>query len=313
VARPERPGVLARSRSISAVLARVLVLNLVVAVSKILLGLATSAVSVLSDGFHSLTDTASNIVALVGVRLSSQPPDEDHPYGHRKFETLASVGILIFLILVLFEILSAAFDRFGTGGSPTVGAISFAVMGATFLINLGVVVYERRAGHRLSSEILLADAHHTMSDLMTSATVIVALVGVRFGVNWLDPVAAIIVAVFIGKACLEIFRDTAYVLGDRIVIPEDDIRAVVASVSEVQGCHHIRTRGAADFVFLDLHVWLDPDMRLEEAHRLSHVVKDRLMSRFPQIKDAIIHIEPPPKANSMSSEMAMEAQTHREN
>ena len=295
MAGPERPGVLARSRSISAVLARVLILNLVVAVSKIVLGVATSAVSVLSDGFHSLTDTASNIVALVGVRLSSQPPDEDHPYGHRKFETLASVGILIFLILVLFEVLSAALDRFRTGGTPTVGAISFAVMGVTFLVNLGVVVYERRAGRRLSSEILLADAHHTMSDLMTSATVIAALVGVRLGFNWLDPVAAIIVAVFIGKACIEIFKDTAYVLGDRIVIPEDDIRAVVASVPQVEGCHHIRTRGAADFVFLDLHVWMDPAMRLEEAHRLSHVVKDRLMARFPQIKDAIIHIEPPPK------------------
>jgi cation diffusion facilitator family transporter len=295
VAGPERPGVLARSRSISAVLARVLILNLVVAVSKIVLGVATSAVSVLSDGFHSLTDTASNIVALVGVRLSSQPPDEDHPYGHRKFETLASVGILIFLILVLFEVLSAALDGFRTGGTPTVGAISFAVMGVTFLVNLGVVVYERRAGRRLSSEILLADAHHTMSDLMTSATVIAALVGVRLGFNWLDPVAAVIVAVFIGKACLEIFKDTAYVLGDRIVIPEDDIRAVVASVPQVEGCHHIRTRGAADFVFLDLHIWMDPEMRLDEAHRLSHVVKDRLMARFPQIKDAVIHIEPPPE------------------
>ncbi|MGH9385002.1 MAG: cation diffusion facilitator family transporter [Vicinamibacterales bacterium] len=292
----ERPAVLARSRDISAVLTRVLVLNLVVAVSKIVLGLATSAVSVLSDGFHSLTDTASNVVALVGVRLSAQPPDEDHPYGHRKFETLASVGILIFLILVLFEVMSSALEGLRTGGTPSVGVISFGVMGATFLVNLGVVIYERRAGRRLSSEILLADAHHTMSDLMTSATVIAALVGVRYGLNWLDPVAAIIVAVFIGKACLEIFRDTAYVLGDRIVLPEDEIRAVVASVPKVEGCHHIRTRGAPDFVFLDLHVWMDPDMRLEEAHRLSHVVKSQLMARFPQIKDAVIHIEPPPKS-----------------
>ncbi len=91
------------------------------------------------------------------------------------------------------------------------------------------------------------------------------------------------------------------------MIPEDDIRAVVASVPQVEGCHHIRTRGAADFVFLDLHVWMDPDMRLEEAHRLSHVVKDRLMARFPQIKDAIIHIEPPPMANKASSKLRVES------
>lgn len=300
-----RGSLLSRAGAISSVLGRVLVLNLLVAVSKILLGIATSAVSVLSDGFHSLTDTASNVMGLIGVRLSAQPPDHDHPYGHRKFETLASVGIVIFLILVLFEVMTSAFERLSTGGTPSVGPISFVVMGATFLINLGVVIYERRAARRLSSEILLADAHHTMSDLMTSATVIAALVGVSFGLHWMDPIAAIIVAVFIGKACLEIFRDTAQVLGDRIVIPEDEIRSVVASVPTVEGCHHIRTRGAADFVFLDLHVWMDPDMRLEDAHRLSHVVKDRLMTRFPQIKDAIIHIEPPPKSHQTQQSTAV--------
>ena len=79
------------------------------------------------------------------------------------------------------------------------------------------------------------------------------------------------------------------------MIPEEAIREVVKSVPEVIGCHHIRTRGSTDFVFLDLHIWMDADMSLDRAHSLSHVVKDRLMARFPQIKDAIIHIEPPPK------------------
>ena len=131
----------------------------------IFLGLATGAVSVLSDGFHSLTDTASNVVGIIGVRAASAPPDVDHPYGHRKFETMASVGILIFLLLVLREVLGTAWQRFHTGGEPTITALTFGVMAATFLINLAVVIYERRAGHRLRSEILLADAHHTTSDL----------------------------------------------------------------------------------------------------------------------------------------------------
>lgn len=289
-----------RFARVSQVLVRVFFLNLVVAVSKIALGYATGAVSILSDGFHSLTDTASNVVALVGVRLANEPPDEDHPYGHRKFETMASMGILIFLVLVLMQVLNAAIDRLRDGGSPTVEALSFVVMGSTFLVNLGVVFYERREGRRLSSEILLADAHHTNSDLLTSAAVILALVGVKMGYPLLDPLAALGVAAFIGKACWEIFRDTAQILGDRIVIPEEEIRAVVRSVPEVMGCHHIRTRGANDFVFLDLHVWLDRDMRLEEAHAHSHVVKDRLMARFPQIKDAVIHIEPPGERDSES-------------
>jgi cation diffusion facilitator family transporter len=287
-----------RYSQVSQVLWRVFFLNLIVAAAKIVLGLASGAVSILSDGFHSLTDTASNIVALVGVRIASQPPDDDHPYGHRKFETMASVGILIFLVLVLFEVLSAAVDRLRSGGEPVITLLTFLVMGATFLVNLGVVIYERAAGRRLDSEVLLADAHHTTSDLLTSGAVIAALIGVKLGYLWLDPVAALIIAAFIGYACWEIFKSTSGILADRFVIPEEAIREAVRGVPEVLGCHHIRTRGSNDFVFLDLHIWMDRDMRLDEAHRLSHVVKDRLMARFPQIKDAIIHIEPPPRAGS---------------
>ncbi len=295
VAGPARESLLTRASEVSTVLYRVLFLNLIVAAAKIALGMSTGAVSVLSDGYHSLTDTASNVVAIIGVRIAGEPPDDDHPYGHRKFETMASLAILVFLLLVLREVLSAAWDRLQTGGAPTINTLTFVVMGGTFAINLAVVFYERSAGRRLQSEVLLADASHTLSDLMTSATVIIALIGVKFGYLWLDPVAALIVAVFIAHACWEIFNSTTGILADRFVIPEDEIRAVVKSVPEVIDSHRIRTRGSADFVFLDLHIWMDAAMPLDRAHSLSHVVKDRLMARFPQIKDAIIHIEPPPR------------------
>jgi len=283
-----------RYAAVSRVLRFVFFLNLVVAGAKIALGYYTGAISVLSDGFHSLTDTASNVVALAGVRVARQPPDADHPYGHRKFETMASVGILLFLLLVLVQVLWAAGERLMTGGAPTVTALSFGVMGGTFLVNLAVVLYERREGFRLSSEVLLADAHHTQSDLLTSGAVIAALIAVQLGYPVLDPIAAIVVAVFIGHACWEIFEDTSRILADRAVIASDDISEVVRSVPEVVGCHHIRSRGSSDHVFVDLHVWLDPGMRLDEAHRISHVVKDLIMAKYPQIKDAVIHIEPPP-------------------
>ena len=128
----------------------------------------------------------------------------------------------------------------------------------------------------------------------TSLTVIAALVGVRAGYPLLDPVAAIIVAGFIAHACWEIFQDTTRILSDQMVIAADDLQRVVDTVPEVLGCHQLRSRGSADHVFVDLHIWMDPAMRLDEAHRVSHVVKDRIMTAFPQIKDAVIHIEPPP-------------------
>jgi cation diffusion facilitator family transporter len=298
VAGSERPRVLTdRYSEVSGVLFRVLVLNLIVAAAKLALGYMSGAVSVLSDGFHSLTDTASNVVALIGVKIARQPPDADHPYGHRKFETMASVGILLFLVIVIVQVLSVAMDRVASGGAPAITPLTFIVMGTTFVINLGVVIYERREGVRLSSEVLIADAHHTRSDLFTSATVIAALAGVTLGYPLLDPTAAIVVAAFIGYACWGIFRETARILADQIVIAPAEIQAVVRTVPEVIGCHHIRSRGSADHVFVDLHIWMDPAMRLDEAHRVSHVVKDLIMATYPQIKDAVIHIEPPPRAD----------------
>jgi cation diffusion facilitator family transporter len=157
------------------------------------------------------------------------------------------------------------------------------------------VRYERRKGRELSSELLLADAMHTRSDVFTSLGVIASLTAVELGYPILDPVGGLVVAVFIAQTGWQIARETGGVLADRIVIDEQDIRRVVMTVSRVLGCHQIRTRGSADYVFLDLHVWMRADTRLDVAHAISHEVKDVLMMRYPQIADAIIHIEPPPR------------------
>jgi cation diffusion facilitator family transporter len=140
----------------------------------------------------------------------------------------------------------------------------------------------------------MADAIQTQGDLWTSITVIVALAGARLGLPILDPLAALVVAGFIGYSGYQIALATTGILSDRIVIADTDLERIVIGVPGVLGCHQIRTRGSADHVFLDLHVWLPPEMPLIDAHELSHVVKDRLMARYPQIADAIIHIEPPP-------------------
>ena len=284
-----------RYTEVTRVLNRVLVLNLLVAFSKIALGYYTGAVSILSDGFHSLTDSASNVVALVGVSVARRPPDANHPYGHRKYETMASLGILVFLVVVLVEVLTAAADRLVNGGTPRVFPEGIGLMTVTLIINLFVVSYELRESRRLNSEVLRADAKHTRSDVLTTGAVLGALLGVWWGYPLLDPMAALLVAGFIGHACWSIAQEASRILSDEIVIAEADVRAVVQSVDGVIGCEKIRTRGASDYAFLDLHLWLDGDMPLKTAHAASHVVKDRLMARFPQLVDVVIHIEPPPR------------------
>jgi cation diffusion facilitator family transporter len=286
-----------RYSAVARVLIRVLVLNLVVAIAKIAFGYASGAISILSDGFHSLTDAASNVVGLVGIRAAERPPDKDHPYGHRKYETVAAAAVNVFLVLVIVEVLRNAWNHLtGRSIGQEITTASFIVMLVTVAINVFVISYESREARRLASEVLLADATQTRGDVWTSLTVIAALIGVRLGLPILDPLAALVVAGFIGHAGYQIATTTTQILSDRMVIAESDIQQVVMSVPGVLGCHQIRNRGSSDHVFLDLHVWLPPMMPLLEAHALSHVVKDRLITRFPQIADAIIHIEPPPDA-----------------
>jgi len=296
VADGAREGLLtaARYEAVSRVLGRVLIFNLTVALAKLALGYATGAVSVVSDGYHSIADSASNVIGLIGLRYSRKPPDVDHPYGHRKFETLAAGGIFVFLLLAVVEIGRTAVKRLGSTEPPHVSWISFAVMLATLAINLGVVRYEGAEGRQLNSELLLADAVHTRSDVFATIGVLVSLAVVWLGYPILDPIAGVAISILIARTSYEIARDTSGILADRVVIDEEQIRDAVMGVPEVLGCHHIRTRGSLDYVFLDLHVWLPADAPLRDAHHVSHVVKDRLMQRFPHIADAIIHIEPPP-------------------
>jgi cation diffusion facilitator family transporter len=270
-----------------------------VAAAKLVLGYATGAVSIVSDGFHSLTDSASNIIGLIGLRAAGKPPDADHPYGHRKFETLAAGAIFVFLVVAVMEIGRTAIQRFANPVPPAITWVSFAVMTATLLVNVWVVRYEAGRGRALQSELLLADAVHTRSDVFATIGVLISLAGVTLGYPLLDPIGGLAIAILIARTSLEIAHDTSSILSDRVVIDEDDIRGVVMGVPEVLGCHHIRTRGPLDHVFLDLHVWFPAAMPLVQAHSLSHQVKDRLMARFPQIRDAIIHIEPPPERESL--------------
>ena len=282
-----------RHRSVVSVLRRVLTLNLIVAFAKIALGSVSGAVSILSDGFHSLADASSNVVALVGVSAAQRPPDENHPYGHRKYETMASIGILMFMLLVLSEVARHAIGHLRAPSTPAVLPLGLATMVATLVVNVFVVRYESSAGRRLRSEVLGADAKHTRSDVWTTLAVLVALAGAWLGYPVLDPIAGLVVSGFIGYACWQIAREASGVLSDEIVLKEHDIRPVVESVPGVVGCEKIRTRGTADNVFVDLHLWVDGRRPLGEAHALSHVVKDKLMARFPEVVDVVIHIEPP--------------------
>ncbi|MDW7733116.1 MAG: cation diffusion facilitator family transporter [Methanolobus sp.] len=281
-----------RFRKIQRVMWYVLFLNLAVAVAKISYGMRTNVLSMQSDGYHSLFDGVSNVIGLIGIQIASKPPDKEHPYGHRKFETLAAVFIAFILGIVAFEIVRSALERFGDGNVPEVTTISFLVIIATMVVNYTVTTYEKKKGIELQSEVLLADSAHTKSDIYVSVSVLLGLAAIRAGYPIVDPIISIFVAIVILHAGLEIIFSSASILCDESRIDPESISHIVCGVEGVQGCHNIRTRGPEGNVYVDLHVEVDPTMPTYKSHTVAHIVQYRLKEAFGGIEEVLVHIEP---------------------
>jgi len=285
------PG--SRSRDIRAVLVQVLALNLLVAVAKLAYGLMTGAISMVADGIHSLMDSSSNVVGLVGTAIAARPPDPGHPYGHRKFEVIAALGITFLLFLACYEILTGSVARLMTPKAPEVTRASFVIMILTILINTFVTIYESKRGRALRSPILVADSLHTRSDIYASLAVLTGLAGVTLGRPIFDPLAAFVVVGLIARAGYRIVASSLDVLADARVYSPEEIAAAAMQVPGVIDCHDVRTRGLPDHVHLDFHLTVAPHTPTSESHAIAHRVIESIQGRFPGIRDVTPHVEPP--------------------
>lgn len=280
------------ARKIQQVLIYVLFLNWGVALAKLLYGRFIHSASMMADGFHSFSDGASNVIGIVGILIASRPVDANHPYGHKKYETLASTGIAVLLFLVCFNVLREGIMRLLHPVVPQVNAGSFWVMGVTLAVNVTVMVYEYRKGKALKSDILVSDSMHTLTDVLTSISVIIALVGIRMGYPVLDPAVSILISFFIGYAAITILRESSMILSDAAAIPVDEIKQVVLSIKGVKECHKIRSRGCSYDIYIDLHVLVDPSMDVHKAHHLSYAIENKIKKNFQGVTDVVVHLEP---------------------
>jgi cation diffusion facilitator family transporter len=281
-----------RSREIRRVLLYTFLLNEAVAAAKITWGYLSNSLGMMSDGVHSMFDGVSNIVGMVGIYIASHPPDRDHPYGHRKFETLFTIIVGLMILGTCYQILKHVYLSLGDGRETRVSATSFVVMAVTIGVNLFVMRYEMRKGKELGSEFLTADALHTKSNLMASAAVLVGLALTGAGYPLADALVGLVIAAFIARLGVEIIRDASNVLTDKVCLDTTAIERVACSVQGVRGCHAIRTRGTELHVCLDLHIQLAPHIPLTEAHDITHSVQGRLKEAFPSVVDIVVHTEP---------------------
>lgn len=280
-------------RKIKRVLWVILFANLLVAFLKIIIGSLIKSTSMTADGFHSLTDGSSNIVGLIGITLASKPIDKDHPYGHKKFETIAGLFIGGMLFLSGGKIVLNAINRFITPVSMEVTLESLISLIVTLGINIFVAAYEYNQGRKLNNYILISDSLHTKSDIFVSIGVLFTLVCVKLGLpSIMDPIASLIVSFFVLHAAYEIIRGAGRILLDSAVLDTEKIEKLTLEFEEVKGVHKIRSRGSEEAMYVDMHVLIEPQVSVEESHSLIHEIEKKLQNEISSNLQVIIHIEP---------------------
>lgn len=270
----------------------IFVFNIVTALAKGGYGLFTGSLSMEADGLHSIFDSTANIIGLVGISLAARPPDSDHPYGHAKYESFASIGIAILLFTSCIQLILAAANRLQSGSAPEITNLSFAIMAITLAINIGVSTYEYVLGKKLKSSILVADSMHTRSDIYASLGVILGLIAVDMGYPLADPIIALAICGLIIHTGLEIIRNASPALLDRAPVEAKVIIDLAESVEGVCSCHAVRTRGLESEIYVDLHIGVDAELKMDAANRISDEVERAIKSKIPGVRDVVVHLEP---------------------
>jgi cation diffusion facilitator family transporter len=268
-------------------------LNLAVMAIKITLGIASNSLSLIADGLHSLTDSANNVLGLFASRYSSPTPDREHPYGHQKYEAVGALGIAAFLGIACFEIVQGALDRLFGKSAPTVlSGHELWLLTVVLGVNIFVAVYERREGQRVKSPLLIADAHHTMSDIWVTIAVMLGLIGLwTWGWQWLDIALAVPVAGMVLWSGWTVIKQNLPWLVDEIAIAPEAIQEIVLGVPGVVNVHNIASRGLVGRqTFIEMHLVVAAE-DVETAHQITEIIENRLETAFSPVR-VMIHVEP---------------------
>jgi cation diffusion facilitator family transporter len=274
------------------VLVITLFLNLAVSGAKIAVGMLSGSMAMVADGYHSLVDGANNVIGLIVAAFAYAPPDRGHPYGHRKFETAATMVIGAALLGLAYEVVSQAFSSATRTAAPTIGWLNWAVMIATMAMNLGVSAYESREGRRLGSEYLRADATHTRSDLYVSLGVIASFAASRAGLPFADAAVAGVIGAVIAFQAVQVLWPAFHVLTDKAVLDAESVQEAARSVPEVERVREVRTRGTPDAVYVDLVAHVDGALSLRAAHEVADRIEAAVKKAHANVVDVIVHLEP---------------------
>ncbi|PTX55349.1 cation diffusion facilitator family transporter [Melghirimyces profundicolus] len=274
--------------------------NLILAVIKGVIGVIADSRALVADAVHSASDVVGSLAVLIGVRVAKAPPDEDHPYGHGKAESIAAIIVSVLLVLVGLEIGYGSFEAlFEPVRAPGVLAVVAALV--SMLAKEGMFRYKYRLGKRIGSQALIANAWEHRSDVFSSIAALIgiggAVLGERFHISalvYLDPVAGILVSLLVIRMAIRLAKESIHYTLDH-VLHEEDARELVEAAKGVEGVlrvDELRAREHGFYVIVDVKVAVDPRMTVEEGHGVGKAVKKTLIERFDHVSDVLVHINP---------------------
>jgi len=271
--------------------------NIILSGFKLFAGIFAQSAAMISDAVHSMSDVFSTIIVMIGIKLANKKSDKEHPYGHERFECVAA----IVLAAVLFAtgagigwsgIKKAIAGNYGDLAIPGILALVAAIV--SIIVKEAMYWYTRGAAKRINSSALMADAWHHRSDAFSSVGSFAGIFGARLGFPILDPLACIIICLFILKAAIDIFRDAVGKMTDRACDDETiaKMRDLILSQKSVEGIDGLNTRLFGDKIYMDVEIRVDALVRLEEAHLVAQAVHDVIEEQFPKVKHCMVHVNP---------------------
>ncbi len=269
--------------------------NVFLVIIKIGIGVLGQSAALIADGIHSLSDLVSDFFVIIAIKLGSREADHDHPYGHRRFETMATVLLGLGLVVVAGGIAWDATERLLDSKQlliPDKNTMGIAIV--SILANEWLFHYTKRVGELTRSKLLLANAWHHRSDAFSSVIVVFGIAAVLMGYPFADAVAAVIVAIMIAKMGVSLVLESINELVDSS-LPEDyvrDIQRVIKQTEGVQGIHLLRTRRMGEDAYIDAHIVVDSRISVSEGHMIGDVVRDNLKDNFDDVADVLVHIDP---------------------
>ncbi len=268
--------------------------NLLLGLMKLFAGILGNSLAVIADSLHSLSDMLTSVVVWIGLKVGKKPPDKYHPYGHGDAEPIAGLIVAIVLGIIGFEFIRNSVFEILTGKVYTPGTIAIIVVVISIVVKYWMTFFVLKIGRETRSPALISDAYHHKSDFYTSVAVLIGVAGARVGFSVLDPLAGILVSLWIIKIGFDLgIRNIRSLMGE---VPSDEIlseiKSITSEIKEVKNVHDIKIHYLGPNAFVTIHVNIDKGMKLSEAHKIATMVEEKLKKKIDSISSVLVHPEP---------------------